>query len=492
MSSASGSLGSGAVTAAGLAVQQGLAAVVGVIIARRLGRTAETDGFFAAYGVFLVLALAATAARTVLLPPLARARGDGRLPAETAAYGLSLALVAVPLLAVSTLGNNALAGALTGFDEGAARATAAATLPWLVVAAVGQLYAGWAASALAALDDYATAAFGYAAGSIIGLVFIIVRIGDDGIEAVAHGIALNAAVCVAVPAVGLAFRFRSGARSLPAARVELGGLWARIGLVAVGVVFPLSLQAIYLICLPLAADEGVGTVTSLGYAYLAGSAVIAITVSALALATSVPLTRTGLDPARVARHVESSAWIGFVAVAATTGVMALAGGSLAEAVLGGTYGDHVGRELGRLMVALSPWMLVTVGVVAAFPLAFVVGRGRALSAAALLVVAVNVPLAWLGDAAVGVYGLAAALAVSTGVGLLAVLRILGAARLAVPGLLAAAAVVTGLAVIAFLPPGLLLAPAPAAVCGAMLYAAALAVIRPAGLRSGWSYLRALS
>ena len=75
-SSVSGSLGSGAVTAAGLAVQQGLAAVVGVIIARELGTTAETDGFFAAYGVFLVLAIAATAARIVLLPP-ARACARG-------------------------------------------------------------------------------------------------------------------------------------------------------------------------------------------------------------------------------------------------------------------------------------------------------------------------------------------------------------------------------------------------------------------------------
>ena len=49
-----GSLATGAVTALALAVQTGLAAVVGVIIARELGRTAETDGFFAAYGVFIV------------------------------------------------------------------------------------------------------------------------------------------------------------------------------------------------------------------------------------------------------------------------------------------------------------------------------------------------------------------------------------------------------------------------------------------------------
>ena len=48
-SSGLGSLGTGAVTGMALAVQTGLAAVVGVIVARDFGRTAETDGFFAAY-----------------------------------------------------------------------------------------------------------------------------------------------------------------------------------------------------------------------------------------------------------------------------------------------------------------------------------------------------------------------------------------------------------------------------------------------------------
>ena len=128
-SPASGSIGSGAVTAAGLAVQQGLAAVVGVIIARELGRSGETDGFFAAYGVFLVLAIAATAARVVFLPPLARARDEGRLLGETVGFGLALAIVALPVMLVAVVGADGLASVLTGFDEGLARETAAASCP---------------------------------------------------------------------------------------------------------------------------------------------------------------------------------------------------------------------------------------------------------------------------------------------------------------------------------------------------------------------------
>ena len=492
-SPASGSIGSGAVTAAGLAVQQGLAAVVGVIIARELGRTAETDGFFAAYGVFLVLAIVATAARVVFLPPLTRARGEGRLLGETVGFGLALAIVALPVIVVAIVGADALAGVLTGFDEGLAWETAAASLPWLVAAAVAQLYAGLAASALAALDDYRTAAFGYAAGSVLGLAFILSRIGDDGIDAVVRGVAINGFVAFAIPAAALAYRARGGAVRPRATPGALPRSAARLGAVLAGVAFPLAQQGAYLICLPFAADEGVGTVTSLGYAYIAGSAVIVITSSALALVTSVPLTRSGvLDPVRVVRHVESSSWIGFIAVAVTTGVVALVGPVLAEAILGGAYGDSVGRELGRLVVALAPWMLVTVGVVAAFPLAFVVDRGRSLLLLALVVTALQLPLAWLGDALAGVYGLAAALALSTGVGLVLLLRILGAARVALIRLAAAAAIVSALAVVSFVLPGLLLEPGLAALCGVGLFAIALAVARPAGLRSGWSYLRALS
>ena len=82
-----GSLGSGAITAAALAVQTGLAAVVGIVLAREFGRGPETDGFFAAYGVFAVLVLAATAIRLTVLPCSLRARAARRLGAEATAYG---------------------------------------------------------------------------------------------------------------------------------------------------------------------------------------------------------------------------------------------------------------------------------------------------------------------------------------------------------------------------------------------------------------------
>src|SRR6476620_3785255 len=54
VSSGLGSLATGAVTAVGLAVQSGGAPIVGVTLACDDWSTAETDGFFASYGVFVV------------------------------------------------------------------------------------------------------------------------------------------------------------------------------------------------------------------------------------------------------------------------------------------------------------------------------------------------------------------------------------------------------------------------------------------------------
>src|SRR3954468_4456495 len=187
---------SGLQTALSLATVTGLAAVVGVVIAREFGRGARTDGFFAAYGLFVVLVLVATGFRTVALPALARAQAERRLVGEALGWAAALAVLAVPALFLGIAAPSWTAGLLTGNLPDEARRTAAEALPWMLPAAVCQLYAALAASALAALDDYATAAFGYALGSVCGLALILVRVDADGVVAVAWGMFLNGALAL--------------------------------------------------------------------------------------------------------------------------------------------------------------------------------------------------------------------------------------------------------------------------------------------------------
>ena len=472
-------------------MQSGLAAVVGVILARKFGRGAETDGFFAAYGVFIVLALAATAIRVTVLPPLARARDGGRLAGETAAYALTLAVVAVPALALALLLPDQIAAVLTGEGPQAAQDTAAQALPWMVLAATGQLYAGLAASALAALDDYVVAAAGFAAGSILGLAFILVRVDADGIVAISWGMAVNGTIALLVPAAALALRAARAGTPGRALHPVAGARRSRLAEMARGVTLPLALQAIYVVSLPLAAREGVGAVTSFGFAYLAASAVVAVTASSLGLVTSVPLTRVGLDAARASQHVTAASWLALVFVAAAAGVFVLGGEPIVSSVLGPDYAADVGDQLGRLVAFLAPWSVAAVGFSVAFPLLFVAGPGNALPLVAVGLVAVQLPLALAGQVFGGLEGLELAMAVTTLLLVAAVLHRLGALRTAARGVAVAALVLGSLTLAAFVPPGLLLGPS-AAAAGLALYAGLLAVLRPPGLVAAWRYLRALS
>jgi hypothetical protein len=482
---------SGAVTATSLAVQVGLGAAVGVILAREFGRGAETDGFFAAYGVFVVLVLAATAVRVAVLPPLARARAERRLSPETASYALAMASAAIPSLALAVVAADPIADALTGDASALASETAAEALPWMVLAALLQLYAGLFASALAALDSYVIAAIGFALGSLGGLTYILLRVDAEGVVALPHGMAINGAVALAIPVAALVLRARSEVMPRSAVLPRGASFSSRLADMGRSVVLPLAMQALVLVCIPLAEREGVGAQTSFGYAYLLSSAIVAVTASSLGLVTSVPLTRAGIDARRTVRHVVSSSWLALSVIGAAAGVFALGGEPIVRSLLGEDYASDVGAELGRLIVLLSLWAVASVGFSVTFPLLFVAGRGQGLPLLALFVVALHLPVAWLGQALAGLDGLAVSLALTTWLALAAMLARLGAVTAAVRGLVTAALVVAGIALVAFTPPGVLLGPLAAAGAGLALYAALLATVRPPGLRAAWRYLRAL-
>ncbi len=486
-----GSLASAALTAGSTLLVAAFAAAVGVLIAREFGRTEETDGFFAAYGVFFVIVLAAQAIRIAVLPTLARSREQGRLAGEVAGFALAIAVVALPLLLLAELAAEPFADLLTGGESDVAKAAAVDALRWMVPAAVAHLFAGLAASGLAALDDYATAAFAYAAGSAAGLTLMLLLVEQDGIVAVGWGMMLNGTIALLVPVAALAWRARAARMPRHAVRPTGPPLRSRIGVFATAASLPIALQLLYVVCLPFAGRLGSGSVTSFGYAYLAAASLVSVTAVSLGLVTSVPLARSGLSPELSARHVVSASWVALTFIGAACGVFALAGAVVVEAFLGEAYGGDVGAEVGRLVVVLAPWMVVSVGVNVAFPLAFVVERLRALPLIAVAALGVHVVLAWLAVELGDLDGLALALAISTSLVLVALLSELRAVRAAVRGLAVAAAVVAGLSLLGFVPPALVLGSTAAALVGLGLYAGLIGVLRPRGLRTSWGYLRAL-
>jgi O-antigen/teichoic acid export membrane protein len=472
-------------------VVAGVAAAVGVVIAREFGRGQETDGLLAAYGVFLVIAIGAQAIRIAVLPDLARAKDEDRLAGELAGFALTLAAIVVPLVLVAELAAPSVATLLTGDSAGVAHDTASDALRWVVPAGCAHLFAGVLASGLAALDDYAIAAFGYAAGSVAGLALILARVEPDGIIAIAWGMTLNGAIALLVPLVGIALRARRARMPRRAVRPSGAPFRDRLGIFVVGAALPLALQILYIVCLPFASREETGAATSFVFAYLGASALVTVTGGSLGLVTSVPLSRSDIGARSTARHIVAASWISLACVGAACGVFAIAGGDVAESVLGGAYGGEVGAELGRLIVLLAPWILASVAISLAFPLAFVTGRTRALPWIGLAALVVQVPLAWLGATLLDLDGLALSLAITTSLvcgALLWQLRVLGEAA---PGLVTAAATIAAIAVLAFVAPSLLLGSVAAAALGLVAYVALLALVHPRGLADGWHYLRAL-
>jgi hypothetical protein len=302
---------------------------------------------------------------------------------------------------------------------------------------------------------------------------------------------LNATIALCIPLFGLALR--AAHAHMPRSAVVPAGppFRARLGTFVVGAALPLALQLLYVVCLPFASREGTGAATSFVYAYVGASALVTVTGGSLGLVTSVPLSRSDIDVASTARHILAASWLSLAVVGAASGVFALAGGDVVESVLGGAYGGEVGAELGRLIVLLAPWILASVAISLAFPLAFVTGRTRALPWIGLAALAIQVPLAWLGADLLDLDGLALALAFTTLLVCGALLWQLGALGATAPGLGVAALTIGAIAAATFVPPSLLLGSVAAAALGLAAYVVVLALVRPRGLVAGWNHLRTL-
>ncbi len=172
----------------------GSAAVSGALLAQKFGRNAQTDGLLAAYGVCLVLVIAAQAFRMVVLPELTRAAASGHLGSETRGYLSAFLLIGLPTSGAVFAWSRPLGAAITGNLPPEAADVAARALVWLVPAAFGQLLCSLAASALAARDSYGVAAFAYAAGAVAGLGLFLLLADAHGPVALAWGVALNGAI----------------------------------------------------------------------------------------------------------------------------------------------------------------------------------------------------------------------------------------------------------------------------------------------------------
>jgi hypothetical protein len=472
-------LRSGILTGISSLVLSGSAAIAAALVAQKFGRDAETDGFFAAYGVYVTLTLAAQALRLTAVPELTRNGGEA-----AGSYAAAVLVVGVPAVLVAAVLAEPIGGAITGDLPDTAAGVAADALPWLVAGAVGQVLAAVAAAALAVENRFVAAAVGFAGGGIAGLLVFVLLADEHGVVALAWGLALSALIALGVPLVALGSELR---------RWRPSAVSRRLLLLVEAAAVPVALQALYLLALRFAAELGVGAVTSLSYAYFFSAVLVAATATSLSVISTAELTRREVAGEEAVEHVVHGAWVSLPLIAGAAGVFAVAGDEIAPAVLGDAYSGAVATELSRLVVVLAPWTLAAVGFSLAFPLLYVVERSRVLVPTAIGAVLFHIPLSLVLRELWGLEGLAAALGVST-------FGVLAALLLALsPHALASAAtslarvgfVVGAVAAVSFGGLALVADNVLAAAAGLAVYTAALIAIRPRGLREAWGYVREL-
>jgi hypothetical protein len=464
------------------------AAGAGALLAQKFGRTAQTDGFLAAYAVYSLLVLAAQAFRMVVVPDLTRAAAEGRLGGESRAYGIAFLTLAIPTSVLVAVFAHQLGGLVTGSLPQSSAHVAGRALEILVPAAFVQLLAALAASVLAALDSYGTAALGFGVSGLIGLAVFAALASSVGIVALAWALLVNAVIALGVPLLGL-LRLRALVGPAPA-RLEAG---RRLVNLLRGASVPIALQGCYLIALRLASHLGVGSVTSFTYAYLAASTLVGATGFALGVISSAPLTRRGVDGETAGRHVVHASWVSLTFVGAAAGICALVGGRIVHLILGDQYGGRVGHDLGLLVVYLSPWMIAWVGFVVTYPLVFVAARQRYLFPVALAGFLSMIPLGLGLRALWGLPGIAVAVGIATLVmacGLMAAVdrRTL---EIGVFGVLRLSVALGAATALAFGAVSLALPPISAAVVGAFVYGLIVLAMRSLGLADAWTYIRGL-
>ena len=467
----------------------GAAALAGAFLAHKFGRNLRTDGFMAAYGVYLVLVLGAQAFRMVVVPDLTRAEEEGRLGPEFRAYCIVFLVVAIPATAITVAFAGFFGELVTGRLPHLSAEVAADALPWLIPAAFLQLLAALAASSLAARNSYGAAALGFALGGIAGLAFFVLAADAHGIVSLAWGLALNGAVSLAVPVVVFFLRGSRVRRHLDVPLRLRYRLWQLL----YGTAVPLAVQGLYLIALRFAAGTGEGNVTSLSYAYLVAGMFTSATAFSLSLISAAPLTRRGVDAESAAAHVVNSAWVSLALVGAAAGLVALVGGRVVTALLGSAYSGDVGDELGRLVVFLSPWMVASAAFSITYPLMFVMHRTRLLLPIAVGALLVDIPISIVGRTLWGLTGVTVALGLSTTLLVLALMASLSVRMLTLTALgLARLSLLVGAATaLAFGGASLVLSAVPAAAAGLALYALLLLAMRELGLSQAWQYVRAL-
>jgi hypothetical protein len=276
----------GASTAVAQVLVMAGSSLLGLLVARRLGSSGATDGFFAANAVYGIALFTAQSLRTTAPATLL----DGR-PDSLRRHVRAVGAIAIAILAVFGV----LAAAADVIASQDAVSSLRTALLILAPAAVAQLLAGLLAARCAVLGEFARPAAAYAAGTLTMAVAFVALVGELGVDAIATAVAVGAFVSTIVMATVWRGAERQG-RDPETAASDAADLATTVpGLIAQllrGAIPVLASQVVITASILAAARVAPGDGTLYSYGTLAVAVFVAIVASPVSIVLAPEIART--------------------------------------------------------------------------------------------------------------------------------------------------------------------------------------------------------
>jgi len=369
-----------AITAVTQIASMGLGAAIALVILLRFGKDTETDGLFAAYGVYGVVVVIAQSFRTTIVARLVEGRSlFAALDRHLGAIGVLFLAAAVPLVALAQPLAHLLVGQLGTTAVHAART--ALLILWF--AAGAQLASALLAAALAVRDEFALPGAAYVAGGVVAIVALLALAPLIGIQAVSLALCLGAATTAFLMFARLV---RIGYRPSLAGLVPDRASVARAALLIWAAVGAIAAQVAFVVTVGFAARLGEGSPTLYTYANFLFILFLAATAGSMTivLAPHVAETWDGRPESLRAPMLEVFR-AGLVLAAPLVGVVAVAG----EAAAGLALDAHDAREVVDVFLMLSGGLVWAIAMPVVLVAMYASGRYGAVAAVAVWGVALQ-------------------------------------------------------------------------------------------------------
>jgi peptidoglycan biosynthesis protein MviN/MurJ (putative lipid II flippase) len=406
------------VTAVSVTGSMVLGAILAVLVLHEFGKDAETDGFFAAYGVYALLLTIAQSLRAAVVPRLVEGLSlFANLDRFVGAALLIFLLAGIPFAALGAPLAELLVGDLG--DEARDPTREALAILWLASGA--HLLAALGAATLAARDEFGAPGLAYVLGGTLAIAVLLALSGELGITAVSIGLAAGSLLSAAIIFSRLG---QAGYRPRLSLIIRRAGTLGAAAIMLAGSIGALGLQLMYVVSLAFAARITEGSVTLYSYAFFGAVLLVGATSSTSAIVLAAPLSRTwdrrpeSLDP-----YLLTVFRVGVALVVPIFAVVAVVGDEAGDLVLGGSLDGGDVDTIVVTFLALAGVVLASAAAPVPLLAAFAASRYRAV--AVLTALAIGLHLAGsavaLEASSLEVLGAAASISSLLGLALLAAL-----------------------------------------------------------------------